>query len=142
MATRDIVADLTNLLCPSPPSPSDEQDPESQLGVWSEEACRVQDERDHFESVTRRSWEEGDRDPLLGEIASARARMLQAEREMRSLVAYAREFVDPRPYRLDDLAQAAGMSISGVRTAYDDDEIEQVAHWVGLRPRRERGAVS
>jgi hypothetical protein len=30
------------------------------------------------------------------------------------------------PYKLDDLAQATGMSISGVHTAYDDDEIVEV----------------
>jgi hypothetical protein len=28
------------------------------------------------------------------------------------------------------------MSISGVRTAYDDDEIAEVAHRTGLKPRR------
>ena len=32
-------------------------------------------------------------------------------------------FIRPRSYRLEDLARAAGMSISGVRTAYDADEI-------------------
>jgi hypothetical protein len=55
---------------------------------------------------------------------------------MRLLIAYAREYIRPRPYRLEDLAVAAGMSISGVRTAYDDDEIEQVAELTGQRPRR------
>ena len=46
---------------------------------------------------------------------------------MRRLLAYGREFTRPRPYRLTDLADAAGMSISGVRTAYDADEITHVA---------------
>jgi hypothetical protein len=27
------------------------------------------------------------------------------------------------PYRLEDVAGGAGMSISGIRTAYEDDEI-------------------
>ncbi|GAA2756179.1 hypothetical protein GCM10009872_15390 [Actinopolymorpha rutila] len=35
------------------------------------------------------------------------------------MLAYGREFVHPRPYRLIDLASAAGMAVSGVRTAYD-----------------------
>ncbi|MEV0734170.1 hypothetical protein [Polymorphospora sp. NPDC050346] len=35
-----------------------------------------------------------------------------------NLIAYGREFVQPRPYTLGDLAAAAGMSISGTRTAY------------------------
>ncbi len=30
-----------------------------------------------------------------------------------------------RPYKPIDLANAAGMSISGIRTAYDTDEIDQ-----------------
>ena len=60
---------------------------------------------------------------MLTSLRAARARMLAAELEMRRLIAYAREFVRPRPYTLADLAEAAGMSISGIRTAYDDDEI-------------------
>ena len=58
---------------------------------------------------------------------------------MRLLIAYGREFVGPRPYTLDGLAQAAGMSISGVRTSYDDDEIAEVAALTGARPRRRGG---
>jgi hypothetical protein len=44
---------------------------------------------------------------------------------MRLLIAYGRCFTHPRPYKLIDLANAAGMSISGIRTAYDTDEIDQ-----------------
>jgi hypothetical protein len=72
----------------------------------------------------------------VSEIAAARYAMLQAEARMRLLIAYGREFTRPRPYRLEDLARASGMSISGVRTAYDDDEIAEVAKLTGTRPRR------
>jgi hypothetical protein len=61
--------------------------------------------------------------------------MLAAETEIRLLVAYGREFTRPRPYRLADLAEACGMSISGVRTAYDHDEIEAVAAGLGRAAR-------
>jgi hypothetical protein len=65
----------------------------------------------------RLTWEhEDDFDPLLGEIAAARNAMLAAEARMRLLIAYGREFTRPRPYRLEDLARAAGRSISGVRS--------------------------
>jgi hypothetical protein len=53
---------------------------------------------------------------------------------MRLLIAYGRRFVYPRPYKLIDLAEAAGMSISGVRTAYDTDEIDQAAGILGRSP--------
>ncbi len=44
--------------------------------------------------------------------------MLQVAARMRLLIAYGREFTRPRPYRLEDLARAADISISGIRTAY------------------------
>jgi len=72
-----------------------------------------------------------DRDPLLTGIAAARHAMVAAEARMRLLIAYGREFVRPRPYRLEDLAQAAGMSVSGVRTAYGEDEVAKVARLTG-----------
>jgi hypothetical protein len=59
-----------------------------------------------------------ERDPLLAALAEARQRRDQAAAGMRLLLAYAREFAAPRSYRLAGLAQAAGMSISGIRTAY------------------------
>jgi hypothetical protein len=62
--------------------------------------------------------------------------MLAAEAEIRLLIAYGREFARPRPYRL---AEACGRSISGVRTAYDQDEIAVVADRIGhpqARPTR------
>jgi hypothetical protein len=57
-------------------------------------------------------------DIVLSAIRDTRRRRDQADRDMRLLLAYAREVVTPRPYRLADLAEASGLSISGVRTAY------------------------
>ncbi len=39
--------------------------------------------------------------------------------------------MQPRPYRLADLADAAGMSISGVRTAYTKADIDRAAALTG-----------
>jgi hypothetical protein len=75
----------------------------------------------------RTGWSEEDIDPLLSTLSSLRNRRLQLEAEMRLLIAYGRCFTHPRPYKLIDLANAAGMSISGIRTAYDTDEIDQAA---------------
>ena len=37
----------------------------------------------------------------------------------------------PRPYRLADLADAAGMSLSGIRTAYTQADIDRAAQLTG-----------
>ena len=66
-------------------------------------------------------------DVLLAALADARHRKEQAAQDVRLLLAYAREFTVPRPYRLADLAEAAGMSISGVRTAYTTADITAVS---------------
>jgi hypothetical protein len=70
-------------------------------------------------------------DPLLAALADAAQRKQRADRDLRLLLAYAREHVQPRPYRLADLATAAGMSISGVRTAYTQADIEHAARLTG-----------
>lgn len=73
-------------------------------------------------------------DPLLTTLAGLRRQQHDLDAAIRRLLAYGREFTRPRPYRLADLADAAGMSISGVRTAYDADEVRQVAMATGLTP--------
>jgi hypothetical protein len=91
---------------------------------------QAEEERGELAENLRLASDEGGEDPLLTALARARDRMLAAERDLRLLIAYAREFTEPRPYRLDDLARAAGMS-----TAYDNDEISNVAEITGLAPR-------
>jgi hypothetical protein len=66
-------------------------------------------------------------DAVLAALADARQRRDQASRDMRLLLAYAREIAAPRPYKLADLAQATGMSISGIRSAYTGSDV--VAAW-------------
>jgi hypothetical protein len=65
-------------------------------------------------------------DVLLTALAEARHRRDTADRDIRLLLAYGREVASPRPYRLADLAEAAGMSISGVRTAYTPADVDDV----------------
>jgi hypothetical protein len=66
-------------------------------------------------------------DPLLAALADAARRKRRADHDLRLLLAYAREHTEPRPYRLADLAEAAGMSISGVRAAYRKADSDQAA---------------
>ena len=71
---------------------------------------------------------------MLESLADAHARRMRAEEEIRLLVAYARRFVYPHPYTFGELAQAAGMSVSGVRTAYGAEDVDKVAAATGLVP--------
>ena len=94
---------------------------------YSRAAEAAWQEREETAEGLRMSWAEEDTDPLLSTLTSLRNRRLQLEADMRLLIAYGRCFTHPRPYKLIDLATAAGMSISGIRTAYDTDEIDQAA---------------
>jgi hypothetical protein len=69
-------------------------------------------------------------DALLETLRTVRQRKQRADQDMRLLLAYAREHAKPRPYRLADLAEAAGISISGVRTAYSQADIDLAARAV------------
>jgi hypothetical protein len=131
-----MITDLTDLTHPIPEEPQEFADEDEGTG-WRAMADEAIEEREAYDQRLRLTWDQQDDfDPLLDEIAAARYAMLQAEARMRLLIAYGREFTRPRPYRLEDLARASGMSISGVRTAYDEDEIAEVARLTGTRPRR------
>jgi hypothetical protein len=73
-----------------------------------------------------------DSDPLVTAVRSARQRRDTADRDLRLLLAYGREFYRPRPVPLAILADAAGFSISGVRTSYGPAEIATVEHLLQL----------
>ena len=79
----------------------------------------------HLRTVST-PWQDGD--PVLAALRDARHRRDQADRDIRILLAYAREIVTPRPYKLADLAQATGKSISGVRTAYTPADVDTARH--------------
>jgi hypothetical protein len=137
-----MISDLTDLTHPLPEEPREFAD-DNESAAWAAMAEDAAERREAYEQALRLTWDhDHDYDPLLGEIAEARDAMLAAEARMRLLIAYGREFTRPRPYRLEDLARAAGMSISGVRTAYDDDEVSEVARLTGGRPARRPAGAS
>jgi hypothetical protein len=131
-----MIDDLVDLLHPYPDPPADDAD-DNARDALSAECSDVDDQRRALEELLRATEDSADYyfDPLLAEITTARRAMCEAEARLRLLIAYGREFVVPRPYQLKDLAEAAGMSISGTRSAYDDDEISDVAHRLGRPPR-------
>ena len=69
-------------------------------------------------------------DPVLAALRAARTRRDQADRDIRILLAYARELATAQPYRLADLAEATGRSISCVRTAYTPHDVSIARHIV------------
>jgi hypothetical protein len=132
MTSRDICDHIAELLIDMP----SEATPESGVDdlILNDLKWEAHARREARAQELRLSWEEGNQDPLIDAIFEARARMYAAERDLRLPVAFGREFVRPRPYRLETLAEASGMSISGVRTAYEDEEIQEVAKRTGLKP--------
>jgi hypothetical protein len=134
MVTNDMCDDIAALLLPLPEDRADEPAENSDLA-----ADAILGERETTAESLRIAWSAGNEDPLLTTLAYLQQRRLQLESQMRQLIAYGRRFTRPRPYKLIDLANAAGMSISGVRTAYEDEEIDQVAEALGRPPAVEPG---
>lgn len=129
MTAHDICADIAAVLHPMPVAPED-----SEEGDWGPPAGEVWEEREETAQQLRLAWEDGGVDPLLSTLEGLRNQRLRLEADMRLLIAYARRFTHPRPYKLIDLAEAGGMSISGVRIAYDDEELDQLAEMLGRQP--------
>jgi hypothetical protein len=65
-------------------------------------------------------------DPVLCTLADLAAQRDTVQRSIRVVLAYARTATRPRPYTLRQLADATGLSISGVRIAFGDADIALV----------------
>jgi len=131
MSNRDIFTDVAAILHPVPRPEPGEEDHEGFLAMRDE----VAEEQTRTAQMLQDGWVHGDQDPLIFALIRARRAREQAERQIRELLAYGREFVQPRPYTLGDLAAAAAMSISGVRTAYQHRDVDAVAEATDAKPR-------
>jgi AraC-like DNA-binding protein len=81
-------------------------------------------------------------DPLLMALDDLKAQKEAVDARIRQLLAFGREFHGSRPYGLEELARHAGYSPSGVRTAYSEAEIRQVAAQIGREPNRPRRDIA
>lgn len=133
---RDRTDDIIDIILPVPPAAPPDADDPARAGQEAvrEEVVRQREILQRYLRVADGGGEPPHVDVLLNEIDRARTEMREAEDRMRMLIAYGREFVTPRPYPLKTLAAAAGMSISGTRSAYTSDETVAVAERVGRRP--------
>ena len=142
MAVHDMCTDIAALLHPMPQRADvgDEGDDGDEAYQAMAEAAWQQ--REELADELRLSLQEGGIDPLLSTLAGLSEQRLQLEEQMRLLMAYGRCFTRPRPYKLIDLARAAGLSISGVRIAFTDDEITQAAEILDRAPVSDDGQTS
>jgi hypothetical protein len=117
----DTARELALIFCPDPADRlEDEDDTAYQARLKAARAARAEAEI-HFRSV------EVDDDPLLDQLRQISATKRHLEELTRLVLAYARDFTRPEPYRLQALANATGMSVSGVRTAYGEQQKHAVA---------------
>ena len=138
MAVNDTSAEIAALLHPMPEHTDHSDEGDEAFQAMAEDAWQ---QREELAEQLRRSWQEDGIDPLLSTLRGLAAERLQLEANMRLLMAYGRRFTSPRPYKLIDLARAAGLSISGVRIAFTDDEIYQAAEILGRPPVPDDGPV-
>lgn len=131
--TRDIATDVAAILHPLPePSPEEYADSPEVYDTWRE---GIAEKQQRLAEQLRSDAEGSEGDPLLIALQNELVAKQKAEANIRRLLAYGREFVRPRGYTLESLAKAAGMSISGVRTAYLPVDVETVAKATGTKPR-------
>lgn len=132
MTARNLIDDLTWLEHPQA-TPQNVDPPELADDAESDQADRREDLAHRLQAA----WDGGDIDPLLGQLQAARAARDAADRKIRLLMAYGREFTGTRPdYTWESLAEAAGMPYSTARNAFDEDDISTVAATLDTEPRR------
>ncbi|WP_341955333.1 hypothetical protein [Microbacterium sp. LWH13-1.2] len=142
MDKRDRVDDIIDIILPLPdPAPDDwdERSRKAREAVREEVATKRGIYEHHLRTGDGADGDGLAEDFLISEIRLAGVDMRDAEERMRMLIAYGREFISPQPYPLKTIAEAAGMSISGTRSAYTVDEITAVAARIGRQPIRPKG---
>lgn len=125
----DLIGDITAIRIPLP-QPGDVMPQE----LYPEAREEAEQAREQYAFALEAQHDELQEDPLLIALGNARAAREAADREIRHLLAYGREFHGERPYKLESLAQASGMTPSGIRTAYGNSEIDTVARGIGRNP--------
>jgi hypothetical protein len=139
-AARDECDDIAAILHPAPaPLPPHADDEEKETFNFAKSLMRRDRSRDSHRLRDRR---DRDQDPVLAALREQARIKAEADRRIRELLAYAREFVAPRGYTLDALAAQTGMSYSAVRGAYDQHDVEAVAEATGRRRTQDEQPVA
>ncbi|WP_202125371.1 hypothetical protein [Actinomadura physcomitrii] len=133
MSSRDLLNDLAAIRHPMPTAPDrDQTSPEALEAAIAD----VHEARAAFVANLEAAWDGNGPgfDPLLATIEEMDAVKAHADAQIRLLLAYGRAYVTPRPYTLEALGQAAGLSPSGASRAFGADEVVEVGDRTGLRP--------
>ncbi|MFF2206195.1 hypothetical protein [Streptomyces sp. NPDC058145] len=119
-------------------NPMPEPDTVTPEDCYADACDQVLEQRKNDALGLEAAGEELKTDPLLLALDDLKAKKEAVDAQIRQLLAWGREFHGSRPYGLEELARRAGYGISGVRTAYGDTEIRQVAAQIGRQPNRPR----
>ncbi|MFI6634289.1 hypothetical protein ACIBI7_35870 [Nonomuraea fuscirosea] len=126
---EEIVRDLAKILVPS----ASKEEGESQKD-YEARTKHASDERKRLvKALMAAASLSSSEDPVLARLDELATKKADIQRQMTLILAYAREFVRPEPYRLKALAKSARMSISGVRTAYASEEVVYIANVIQRR---------
>ncbi|MEU6071941.1 hypothetical protein ABZ864_47865 [Streptomyces sp. NPDC047082] len=129
----DLIGDIAAIRNPLP-QPGDVTPEDLYPDAYDQAAA----EREEYKVALQAQCDDLEEDALLLAIGNARAAKEAADREIRLLLAYGREFHGERPYKLEPLAQASGYTVSGIRTAYADQDVAMVTRGIERRPNSRR----
>lgn len=114
-------ADLELAAILVPPPPPECKNENGEYEHWLDKLERA---AAYYQSQAHECSNAGGGDPLPDALNRLRRERNEIEQQMILLVAYMREKIKPRPYTLQQVADAAGLSVSGTRTFYDAEDIE------------------
>ncbi|MER5917955.1 hypothetical protein ABT124_48755 [Streptomyces sp. NPDC001982] len=132
----NLIGDITAIRIPLP-QPGDVTPQE----LYPDAREEAEQARENYAFALEAQHDDLQEDLLLIALGNARAAREAADREIRHLLAYGREFHGDRPYKLEPLAHASGMTPSGIRTAYGSSEIDAVARQIGRTPDSRRARL-
>jgi hypothetical protein len=109
VSVYDIFEEIAALLHRLPPAPTCPDSASDQL------TPEIRRKRETEARMLAEEHQEEGSDPLLSKIRELAHLKREIDEQLSLLIVYSRHFVPPRPYQLSLVADAAGLSVSGVR---------------------------
>ena len=125
-----IAADI-DLLTSPPPEHHEDVDPDSYDLANEDWADKRQFRLEDFIDYEQHGPDHDLDEHILGAIADMKRQRDAAGEALRALVAYARELYPTTRQTLDALAKAAGLTVSGLRVTYSDEDVDRARRITG-----------